>query len=162
MLNQKGIRMKKTNILLLKEFEEYVAKTPMNDDEFEALTKWVEAGNSVHENGSMASYEGGYPMDFLDVYREEEEIRQKLDSLEGKEREKFLRELRGEKNAEDLQEELDHCQNLLGVYEYVLRKHHLLQEAQDEAEAARLRSEEFVRACRESNADLEMPFEEVI
>lgn len=154
--------MKRSNTLLIKEFEEYVARTPMNDDEFEALTKWVESGNSVHENGSMASYEGGYPMDFLDVYREEEEIRKTLDSLKGKERAKFLRKLRVEKNAEDLQEELDRCLNLLNVYEYVLRKHHLLQEAQDEAEAARIRSEEFVRACRDSNEGLDVPFEEVI
>src|SRR5699024_12501293 len=61
--------------LLKQELREYEKVTPMTEEEREALHEWVAAGNSVHENGSMASYESGRPVDFLDVYREEEEIR---------------------------------------------------------------------------------------
>ena len=67
--------------LLKQELREYEKTTPMTEEEKEALHEWVAAGNSVHENGSMASYEGGRPVDFLDVYREEEEIRRALDSM---------------------------------------------------------------------------------
>lgn len=45
--------------LLKQELREYEKTTPMTEEEKEALHEWVAAGNSVHENGSMASYEGG-------------------------------------------------------------------------------------------------------
>lgn len=48
------------------------------------------AGNSVHENGSMASYEDGRLMDFLDVYREEEESRSALASMSYEEGSRYL------------------------------------------------------------------------
>ena len=56
---------------LKKELKEYEKITPMTEDERKVLHEWVADGNSVHENGAMACYEGGRPMDFLDVYREE-------------------------------------------------------------------------------------------
>ena len=40
----------------------------------------------------MASYEGGRPMDFLDVYRQEEEIRSALASMSYEEGSKYLLE----------------------------------------------------------------------
>ena len=66
---------------LKQELKEYEKVTPMTEAERVALHEWVAAGNRVHENGSMACYEGGRPMDFLDVYREEEEIRRTLASM---------------------------------------------------------------------------------
>ena len=78
--------------LLKQELREYEKATPMTEEEREALHEWVAAGNSVHENGSMASYEGGRPIDFLDVYREEEEIRRALDSMGYDEGSKYLLE----------------------------------------------------------------------
>ncbi len=147
---------------LKKELKEYEAETFMTEDERSALHEWVDAGNRVHENGSMAYYEGGRPMDFLDVYREEEEIRKTLDRLEGKEREKYLRRLRGEMNAEDLREGLYHYSFVCDVYEYVLRKHGLLSEAKREIMAAKKRSEEFIRACEEANEGIEVTFSEEI
>lgn len=155
--------MKKTNeyiTLLWKELEEYEKETPMTDEERSALRDWVKAGNSVHNNGSMFSGEGGYPVDFLDVYREEEYIRKRLDSLEGKEKEKYLRELMGEVNIEDLRERIDRYWFMIGVYEYVLRKHGLMAEAEAEIKGAERRSAEFVRLCEESNDGIEMPFDE--
>lgn len=147
---------------LKKELKEYEAETFMTEGERSALHEWVDAGNSVHENGSMASYEGGRPMDFLDVYREEQEIWKTLDKLDGKERENYLRRLRGEMNAEDLREELHHRSFICDVYEYVLRKHGLLSEAKEEILAAEKRSEEFIRACVTSNEGIEVPFPEEI
>lgn len=152
--------MKRSNSLLMKEFNEYAAQTPMNDEEHEALLTWVKEGHSVHENGSMASYEGGRPVDFLDVYREEEEVRKTLESLEGKEKEKYLRKLRGERNMEDLEEENNHYTFLVGVYEYVLRKYGLMKTAEDEIKAAQQRSEDFCRTVREANEGLKRPFSE--
>ena len=146
--------------LLRKELKEYETVTPMTDEERAALYEWVEHGNSVHDNGSMASYEGGRPMDFLDVYREEEEIRRTLDSLDGKEKEKFLRELRGEENEEDLREKRDRYWFIIGVYEYVLRRHGLMQEAEEEIRAAEKRSDYFKKARASSDIGLEDPFED--
>lgn len=77
---------------LKQELREYEKATPMTEEEREALHEWVAAGNSVHENSSMASYEGGRPVDFLDVYREEEEIRRALDSMSYEEGSKYLLE----------------------------------------------------------------------
>ena len=59
---------------LQRELKEYEKVTPMTEEERIALHEWVRAGNSVHENGGMVSYEGGIPADFLDVYREEAEL----------------------------------------------------------------------------------------
>jgi len=90
----KGISEMKINKekkrFLKQELREYEKVTPMTREEREALHEWVAAGNSVHENGSMASYEGGRPMDFLDVYREEETIRRALDSMSYEEGSRYL------------------------------------------------------------------------
>lgn len=154
--------MDKTNRsmkFLKRELLEYEKNIEMNDAERQALHEWVAAGNSVHENGSMACYEGGRLMDFLDVYRQETEILEELATLKGKEREKYIRELRGEKNIDDLRDENDHYWFLLGVYEYVLRKHGLLEEAEHEVQEAQKRSKAFCKACRLANDGVEMPFE---
>jgi len=76
--------------ILKQELKEYEKVTPMTEEERFALHEWVKQGNSVHENGSMAFYEGGRPMDFLDVYREEEEIRQALATMTYEEGSKYL------------------------------------------------------------------------
>lgn len=41
-----------------------------------ALREWVEEGNSPYENASGAWYDGGVPIDFITVFRDEEFIRQ--------------------------------------------------------------------------------------
>ncbi len=145
--------------LLRKELEEYEETTPMTDEERSVLHEWVDAGNSVHDNSADAVYEGGRTMDFLDVYREEEYIREKLDSLEGAEKEKYLRELRGEQNEDDLREECSRYWFIIGVYEQVLRRHGLMSEAEAEIQAAEKRSEEFSKSIQEQYGDVKMPFE---
>ena len=145
--------------LLRKELEEYEETTPMTDEERSVLHEWVDAGNSVHDNSADAVYEGGRTMDFLDVYREEEYIREKLDSLEGAEKEKYLRELRGEQNEDDLREECSRYWFIIGVYEQVLRRYGLMSEAEAEIQAAEKRSEEFSRSLQESHGDVKLPFD---
>lgn len=77
---------------LKRELKEYEKATPMTDEEKTALREWVRAGNSVHENAAMAVYEGGRPMDFLDVYREDEKIRRVLETMSYEEGSKYLLE----------------------------------------------------------------------
>lgn len=64
----------------------------MTEEERKVLHEWVSAGYSVHENGSMVTYEGGRPVDFPDVCREEEEIRRTLDAMTYEEGSKYLLE----------------------------------------------------------------------
>lgn len=153
-------KTKERTRLLRKELKEYEAVTSMTAEERSALHEWVEAGNSVHENGSMASFEGGRPMDFLDVYREEEEIRRTLASLEGKEKDKFLRELKGEENEDDLREKCGRYSFINGIYEYVLRRHGLMQETEEEVKAAEKRSKDFISSLASSDDGSEKTFED--
>lgn len=77
---------------LKQELKEYEKTTLMTEEERSALREWVKAGNSVYENGAFACYEGGWPMDFLDVYREEEEIRKALASMTYEQGSRYLLE----------------------------------------------------------------------
>ena len=70
------IKEKEYQDMLDEELKEYLKVTKMTTKERKALCEWVAAGHSVHENNAMAVCGGGFPIDFLDIYREEEEIRQ--------------------------------------------------------------------------------------
>ena len=83
-------------IFLEKELIEYEKVTAMTADEQSALRAWVAAGNSVHEKTSMGVDEKGEPLDFLDVYRMEEEIRQDLEKLSPAEQDKYIARLKEE------------------------------------------------------------------
>ena len=75
---------------LRQELKKYEKCTPMTDEERSILHEWVRDGHSVHENPSMAVYEGGGPVDFLNVYREEEAINRALASMSDEERSQYL------------------------------------------------------------------------
>lgn len=77
---------------LRKELKEYEKATPMTDEEREALYEWVRSGRSVHDNGSYVCYEGGKPLDFLAVYREEREEFRRISAMGREDRKKYLRE----------------------------------------------------------------------
>lgn len=83
---------KEKRCFLRRELKEYERATPMMEEERHVLHEWVNRGYSVHENGPMACYEGGRPMDFLDVYREKEETRQAYSSMTYAEGSKYLLE----------------------------------------------------------------------
>ena len=59
---------------LVKEYEEYVQKVPMNKKEKSALREWVQNGHSVYENELDALAEGGASVDFLTIYRNGQEF----------------------------------------------------------------------------------------
>lgn len=81
--------LKERQQFLEKELEEYEKMNPMSDDEREALHWWVGQGHSVHENWSLACWEGGAPIDFLDVYREEMEEKAMLDAMKEEEQDEY-------------------------------------------------------------------------
>ena len=75
---------------LKSELREYEKVTPMTEDERKALHEWVESGNSVHENGCYAVNEGGFPLDFLEVYREDAELRSETRSMTSEEIDRYI------------------------------------------------------------------------
>jgi hypothetical protein len=79
-------------LYLKEELEEYEKVTPMTDDERKALHEWVADGHSVHENGSLGVWDGGAPIDFLDVYRWEQEETEMFNALSEDEKIEFLNE----------------------------------------------------------------------
>lgn len=122
--------MKIDKILLEKELIEYEKMTIMTAEEQAALHTWVAEGNSVHENASMGVDETGNPLDFLDVYRMEKEIQRDLEKLSPTEKDKYIARLKGEYSVEILLEDIQALQFKLNAYERILKKHHLLDEAE--------------------------------
>jgi hypothetical protein len=86
---------KEYQAMLDEELKEYLQVTKMTAKERKALRKWVATGHSVHENNAMAVYEGGFPIDFLDIYREEEEIRQATKGMRPEDARKYVMEYYG-------------------------------------------------------------------
>ena len=81
--------------MLEEELKEYLKDTKMTPKERKALHEWVAAGHSVHENNAMAVCEGGYPIDFLDIYREEEELRQVTKDMSSEDARKYMMDYYG-------------------------------------------------------------------
>lgn len=134
---------------LQEELNEYENHTPMNAEERKALHEWVAEGHSVHENTSMAEDGHGNSVDFIDVYREEQEIRDTLSTVTSEEQEEYLAELRGEVTLKSLQKQFDELWYKASVYVYVLRKHGLMKEAEDMIEEGKARSKAFDEAITE-------------
>lgn len=76
-------------VFLEKEYKEYVKKTPLTPDERKALREWVKEGYSVYENSSGAWYDGQVPMEFIEVYRDEQYIREQTKGMTPEEARKF-------------------------------------------------------------------------
>lgn len=64
-----------TRTLLEEQYKDYIKHTPMTKKEQRAVREWVKDGHSVYENSSGGWYDGGVPIPFLEVYRDEEYIR---------------------------------------------------------------------------------------
>lgn len=112
------------------ELNTYEKTTQMNETERNALHEWVAAGNSVHENTCDAEDGHGNYIDFLDVYREEQDILDTLSTLSDEEKEEYLAELRGEDTIKSLNKRLDELLYKTNVYEKILKKHDLVEEAE--------------------------------
>lgn len=138
---------------LLEELHEYEKNTEMSRQERDALHRWVMDGNSVHENTALAEDGHGNYLDFLDVYREEMEISDKLASLDSEEQEEYIASLQGQDTMKSLRRKFDELFYKAGVYEKVLMKHHLLDEAVELMEEGRRISAEFQASIQ----DMELP-----
>ena len=115
----------------------------MNKAERKVLHEWVAAGNSVHENSCNAEDGHGNYIDFLDIYREEQDIRDTLSTMNDEEKEEYLAELRGEDTIKSLKKRLYDLLYKSDVYEKVLRRHNLLEEAETLMEECRVLSRAF-------------------
>ena len=146
----------KRQISLEEELIEYEAVTPTTAEEQALLHEWVADGKSVHENASMGVDENGEPVDFLEVYRMDKEIRQTLEKLSPTEKDNYIARLKGENTVETLLEDIQALHFKLNAYERTLKKHHLLDEA------TRLMDDwkKHAIALPEIADDEELPFQE--
>ena len=78
-----------TREFLEKQYKKYIKETPMTKKEQRVLREWVKDGHSVYENAALAWAEGGVPVEFLTVWREEEYIRQQTKGMSSEEARKF-------------------------------------------------------------------------
>lgn len=62
----------------------------MTEEENREFHEWVEAGYSVHENTCCAIGDGNMPIDFLDIYREEEALCLATADMEGEEARRYV------------------------------------------------------------------------
>ena len=89
-ISEHMIKEQEYQVMLDEELKEYLKDTKITAKERKALREWVAAGHSVHENNAMAVSEGGYPIDFLDIYREEEELRQATKDMSPEDARKYM------------------------------------------------------------------------
>lgn len=90
---------------LKEELKEYEKRTPMTEEERRELHGWVEAGYGVHENPCCAVGEGNKPIDFLDIYREEEALRKATAGMGSEEARKYVLDYYGWTGEETEEEE---------------------------------------------------------
>lgn len=157
-----GTEWKEKTAHLWNELIEYEKNTEMTEEEQKALREWVQAGNSVHDNSSMACTGSGEPSDFLDVYRYEEEIRRDLEKLSPREQTNYLARLRGEDTMDNLREDLNSLQFQTSIYEQVLRENGLFNAAKLKIKQAKKEAEESARQFKEwrsAHPEEELPFD---
>lgn len=80
---------KETRTFLEEQYKDYVKNTPMTKKEQRAVREWVKDGHSVYENSSSAWYDGGIPIEFLTIYRDEEYIRTHTKGMSPEEARRF-------------------------------------------------------------------------
>ena len=71
------------------QYKEYIKKRTMTKKEMRAVREWVKAGNSVYDNPAGAWQDGMMRVEFLDVYRDDEYIRQHTKGMTPEETRKF-------------------------------------------------------------------------
>lgn len=84
-----------TKEFLEKQYKEYIKVTPMTAKEQRAVREWVKDGHSVYENASGVWAEGGVPVEFLTVWRDEEYIRRHTKGMTPEDTQKFAMEYYG-------------------------------------------------------------------
>ena len=91
------------------QYKEYLKKRTMTKKEQRAVREWVKAGNSVYDNPAGAWQDGGVRMEYLDIYRDNEYIRQHTKGMTPEETRKFALAYYGWDDDPDL--EIDDSEN---------------------------------------------------
>ena len=91
------------------QYKEYLKKRTMTKKEQRAVREWVKAGNSVYDNPAGAWLDGGVRMEYLDIYRDDEYIRQHTKGMTPEETRKFALTYYGWDDDPDL--EIDDSEN---------------------------------------------------
>lgn len=91
------------------QYKEYLKKRTMTKKEQRAVREWVKAGNSVYDNPAGAWLDGGVRMEYLDIYRDDEYIRQNTKGMTPEETRKFALAYYGWDDDPDL--EIDDSEN---------------------------------------------------
>ncbi len=91
------------------QYKEYLKKRIMTKKEQRAVREWVKAGNSVYDNPAGAWLDGGVRMEYLDIYRDDEYIRQHTKGMTPEETRKFALAYYGWDDDPDL--EIDDSEN---------------------------------------------------
>jgi hypothetical protein len=144
---------------LMEELREYELRTPMSEEERIALHEWVSKGNSVHENSSLAEYENGEPVDFLEDYRYDMGIRKELAQLDERARENYIARLQGRDTIDNLREDLENADLRLRACSAVLERHGLMAEVEHQLESWKHESERIAKMYDERGFGEELPFE---
>lgn len=79
----------KTRTFLEEQYKDYIKSTSMTNKEQRAVREWVKDGHSVYENSFGAWYDGGVPIEFLTIYRDEEYIRTHTKGMSPEEARRF-------------------------------------------------------------------------
>ena len=91
------------------QYKEYLKKRTMTKKEQRAVREWVKAGNSVYDNPAGAWQDGMVRVEFLDMYRDDEYIRQHTKGMSPEETRKFALAYYGWDDDPDL--EIDESEN---------------------------------------------------
>ena len=91
------------------QYKEYLKKRTMTKKEQRAVREWFKAGNSVYDNPAGAWLDGGVRMEYLDIYRDDEYIRQHTKGMTPEETRKFALAYYGWDDDPDL--EIDDSEN---------------------------------------------------
>ena len=114
---------------LEEQYKDYIKVTPMTKKEQRHLREWVKKGHSVRQSpGSKYLCDQHPPLDFLDNYRQDQEIEQAIKGMTDAEAEKYLKEYMGykdedphedtpQKTPEDQIQDLEH--ELFFLWDYI-------------------------------------------
>ena len=90
--------------LLTTQYKKYIKETSMTKKEMRVLREWVKDGYSVYENTCGAWADGQVPVEFLTVYRDEENIRQHTKGMNPEETRKYAMSYYGWDDDEEVVE----------------------------------------------------------
>lgn len=86
--------------ILTEQLKKYKKEMDITPEELKELNKWVAAGNSPYDNGDYIYAESGWPMDFVNAMRFEQDQIDWWHSLTKEEQDAELRRMNGQYDAQ--------------------------------------------------------------